>query len=79
MCIFVLCLIVVPRPPGKNPFAVQLNTTTNTTTTTTTTTTNTIIIVWTISSQKAGRLSSSPRAALYSLENFFSVSGTHFC
>jgi hypothetical protein len=25
MCIFVLCLTVVPLPPGKNPFAVQLN------------------------------------------------------
>jgi hypothetical protein len=25
MCIFVLCLIVVPLPQGKNPFAVQLN------------------------------------------------------
>jgi hypothetical protein len=25
MCIFVLCLIVVPLPPGKPPFAVQLN------------------------------------------------------
>jgi hypothetical protein len=23
-CIFVLCLTVVPLPPGKNPFAVQL-------------------------------------------------------
>jgi hypothetical protein len=26
----VLCLIVVPLPPGKLPFAVQLNTTTTT-------------------------------------------------
>jgi hypothetical protein len=25
MCIFVLCLIVVPLPPGKTPFAIQLN------------------------------------------------------
>jgi hypothetical protein len=25
MCIFVLCLIVVPLPQGKTPFAVQLN------------------------------------------------------
>jgi hexosaminidase len=25
MCIFLLCLIVIPLPPGKNPFAVQLN------------------------------------------------------
>jgi hypothetical protein len=25
----VLCLILVPLPPGKNPFAVKLNTTTN--------------------------------------------------
>jgi hypothetical protein len=25
MCIFVLCLTVVPLPPGKNPFAVQIN------------------------------------------------------
>jgi hypothetical protein len=25
MCIFVCCLTVVPLPPGKNPFAVQLN------------------------------------------------------
>jgi hypothetical protein len=24
-CIFMLCLIVVPLLPGKNPFAVQLN------------------------------------------------------
>jgi hypothetical protein len=25
MCIFVCCLIVVPLPPGKNPFVVQFN------------------------------------------------------
>jgi type IV secretory pathway component VirB8 len=25
MCICVLCLIVVPLPPGKNPFVVQIN------------------------------------------------------
>jgi hypothetical protein len=25
MCIFVLRLIVISLPPGKNPFAVQLN------------------------------------------------------
>jgi hypothetical protein len=25
MCIFVLCLIVLPLPPGKAPLAVQLN------------------------------------------------------
>jgi hypothetical protein len=25
MCVCVLCLIVVPLPPGKNTFAVQLN------------------------------------------------------
>jgi hypothetical protein len=24
-CMFVLCLILVPLPPGKNPIAVQLN------------------------------------------------------
>jgi hypothetical protein len=24
MCIFVLCVIVVPLPPGKNPFVVQI-------------------------------------------------------
>jgi hypothetical protein len=29
----VLCLIVVTLPPGKNPFAAQLNTNTTTTTT----------------------------------------------
>jgi hypothetical protein len=25
MCVCVLCLIATPLPPGKNPFAVQLN------------------------------------------------------
>jgi hypothetical protein len=29
ICIFVLCLIVVPLPQGKNPFAVQLNSNNN--------------------------------------------------
>jgi hypothetical protein len=24
-CVFVCCLIAVPLPPGKTPFAVQLN------------------------------------------------------
>jgi hypothetical protein len=32
--ICVLCLIVVPLPPGKNPFAVKITITTTTTTTT---------------------------------------------
>jgi hypothetical protein len=36
MCIFVSCLIVVPLPLGKPPFAVKLNNNNNTTTTTTT-------------------------------------------
>jgi hypothetical protein len=31
----VLCVIVVPLPPGTNPFKVKINTTTTTTTTTT--------------------------------------------
>jgi hypothetical protein len=25
ICVYVLCLIAVPLPPGKNPFAVQIN------------------------------------------------------
>jgi hypothetical protein len=36
--LFVCCLIVVPLPPGENPFAVNDNNDTTTTTTTTTTT-----------------------------------------
>jgi hypothetical protein len=29
ICVFVCCLIVVPLPPGENPFAAQLNNNSN--------------------------------------------------